>query len=163
MFLCAIGTPHEIAPGQMFDGKIGISTFTEHVEAKNTSKNRVKGTMELKGVNVTSERYYDMMTKVGGVISSIKQKMSHLKNVNIIIQQDGAKPHTGCNNVDLLNAFGKRGGWNITFQTQPPQSPDLNKLDLCFFHSLQSQADARTRDRGALTSCSSIGVSEYRD
>jgi hypothetical protein len=142
MFLCAVGTPHEISPGQMFDGKIGLWPFVEWERAKRTSKNRVKGTRELKGVNVTAERYYDVMTKDDGVISSIKKKMGHLKNVTITIQQDGAKPHTGYNNVDLLNAFGHRNGWTIEFETQPPQSPDLNKLDLCFFHSLQCQADA---------------------
>jgi hypothetical protein len=68
--------------------------------------------------------------------------MGHLKDATIIVQQDGAKPHTGKNNVELLNEFGCRGGWKISFETQPPQSPDLNKLDLCFFHSLQTQAEA---------------------
>ena len=33
------------------------------------------------------------------------------------------------------------------FDLQPAQSPDLNKLDLCFFHSLQRQAEAITHTK----------------
>ena len=59
----------------------------------------------------------------------------------IIIQQDWAKPHTAKVNKERLEALGKADGWNITFDTQPAQSPDLNKNDLAFFYSLQCAAN----------------------
>lgn len=71
----------------------------------------------------------------------VQRKMSWYTNRPIIIQQDGAKPHTGSNNVMRMNNFANGRGWNISVITQPAQSPDLNKLDLCFFHSLQKQSE----------------------
>lgn len=32
-------------------------------------------------------------------------------------------------------------GWNIEYETQPPQSPEINKLDLSLFYSLQTQSE----------------------
>lgn len=80
------------------------------------------------------------MTQEGGVIDSLKKKSPFLKNVNVVIQHDGATLQNGKGNFKKLNEFGKLDGWNIEFETQPPQSPDLNKCDLCFFHSLQRAA-----------------------
>ena len=61
--------------------------------------------------------------------------------MEIKIRIDGATPHTGKGNLDKLHAEGQRGGWNIIFDVQPSNSPDLNKLDLCFFYSLQQAAN----------------------
>lgn len=141
MFLAAVGSPHQKPDGTNFDGKIGIWPFIHYVEAQRTSKKRPRGTEEIKGYNVDADSYYEMMTKADGVLASIKKKMSHLKGSEILVQHDGATPHTGSNNEAKLNEFGRRGGWNIKILRQPAQSPDLNKLDLCFFHSLQTQAD----------------------
>ena len=41
-----------------------------------------------------------------------------------------------------MEAAGNRGGWSITVETQPPQSPDLNLNDLSIFASLQAQQRA---------------------
>jgi hypothetical protein len=39
-------------------------------------------------------------------------------------QQDGAKPHTGLNNVAALEAAGSLNGWTVIFKTQPPNLQD---------------------------------------
>ncbi len=62
----------------------------------------------------------------------------------------GAKPHTGKDNIALMNVEGAKHGWKISIETQPPQSSDLNKLDLCFFHILSRQADALKHDSKTL-------------
>ena len=53
------------------------------------------------------------------------------------MQQDNARPH--CHPDDpVVAAEGQRDGWNIILKNQPPNSPDLNVLDLGFFASIQS-------------------------
>ena len=53
MFLAAVARPHFDAEGEcIFDGKIGMWPFVVRVEAKRTSKNREKGTIETKVVPV---------------------------------------------------------------------------------------------------------------
>jgi hypothetical protein len=49
MFLTAVAKPRYDEQGkETFDGKIGIWAFVKETAAKNDSKNRLKGTMELK-------------------------------------------------------------------------------------------------------------------
>ena len=81
------------------------------------------------------------MTRPDGLIESLKRKAPNLREHKVIIQHDGAKPHNGKGNLEKLTEYGQLDGWNIHIETQPPQSPDLNKCDLCFFHSLQREAN----------------------
>ena len=55
------------------------------------------------------------------------------------MQQDGATPHTGKDNPEILNSAGMGRGWLVELKTQPSQSPDLNVNDLGFFASLKSR------------------------
>lgn len=48
---------------------------------------------------------------------------------------DGAPPHTGKHNVELLNEIGATFRPRIEVKIQPPQTPDVNVLDLCLFAS----------------------------
>jgi hypothetical protein len=82
-----------------------------------------------------------MMTKDDGVLNAIRDKMGWIDKKRVKIQHDGATPHTGDDNELYLNHAGTDYGWEISFETQPSNSPDLNKNDLCFFHSLQRDAD----------------------
>ena len=50
---------------------------------------------------------------------------------------DNAKPHLLKDDPDVMLAC-KRGGWDIRLRYQPPNSPDLNVLDLGYFRALQS-------------------------
>lgn len=136
MFLVALARPfmHE---GVLFDGKIGMWPCTEITQAKRRSKNREKGADVVKSRNVDSEFYLELFTKQGGVIDAIKQKFEPFGHRTIHIQQDGARPHTGNGVVQQIEAYGSTDGWEIVVDTQPAQSPDLNILDLGFFHSLK--------------------------
>lgn len=55
----------------------------------------------------------------------------------MIIQQDNASPHKAAMD-DAVRELGQEGGWKITFENQPPRSPDFNVPDLGFFNSLQT-------------------------
>lgn len=53
------------------------------------------------------------------------------------MQQDNAGPHCLLHDSDVA-AAGKLDGWDISLVAQPPNSPDLNVLDLGYFASLQA-------------------------
>jgi len=146
MFLCAIAVPQTVqlrdGTSFEFDGKIGIWPFAKEEPCKNNSKNRPKGTLVFTPYNVTSETYMDMI--LNNLIPAIKQKMSWHEgsSYRIYIQQDGAKPHTGMGSPEALYAsINTDPNWKFDIVTQPAQSPDLNKNDLCFFSSLQADAE----------------------
>lgn len=140
MFLVAMARPRTFADGTSFDGKVGIWDLTEMVAAQRNSKNRPAGTMELKSKNMDADFYYHLFTKDGGVFQSIKEKMPWLSDKIVYIQQDGAKPHSGHGVIERLQTAGSVNGWRFRMKTQPAQSPDLNILDLGFFHSLKTRA-----------------------
>jgi hypothetical protein len=142
MFLCAVAVPQVPPPPYApFDGKIGIFPLAEEILARRNSVNRPAGTVLLNPFSMTAEEYLIQITQEGGLLDKIKEKMPWRKNFQIRIQHDNATPHTGKDNKFLLNVAGTEDGWNIEFYFQPSQSPDLNVLDLCLFHSLQRGAD----------------------
>jgi hypothetical protein len=144
MFLAAIGRPEAFTVDGVthhFNWKIGIFPFVKWVPAARNSKNRAKGTDVMEDISVDAEAYYDIMTRPGGLLDTLKTACPYLKGMHIIIQHDGAKPHNGKGNLVKLNEYGQLDGWDIVIDTQPPQSPDLNKCDLCFFHSMQRAAN----------------------
>jgi len=55
---------------------------------------------------------------------------------NIIVQQDKGKPHPTGYELDLAVAL-KQDGFNIKMTSQPPNSPDMNVLDLGLFRAIQ--------------------------
>ena len=142
MFLCAVGVPHQPPPPYAyFDGKIGMFPLADEILAKRNSVNRPAGTLLLSPLSLTAEEYLIQVTQPGGLIDKIKEKMPWMQNFTIRVQHDNATPHVGKGNDYLLNVAGYEEGWRIEFYTQPSQSPDLNVLDLCLFHSLQRGAD----------------------
>ena len=71
MFITAVARPRFQDSACTFDGKIGIWPFLEEVPAKKASKNRPKGTIELKPVNITKPVYHDMM--IANILPAIRQ------------------------------------------------------------------------------------------
>jgi len=66
----------------------------------------------------------------------------------IWIQQDNARTHVAPNDPVFLEAVAQTG-LDIHIMNQPPNSPDMNVLDLGFFASLQAKTylkNARTID-----------------
>ncbi|KAK9714491.1 hypothetical protein RND81_06G098500 [Saponaria officinalis] len=130
----------------LFDGKIGIFPFTEIVPAKRASKNRPKGVLETKAIEMylDSKTGYYSITKqvikqciINEIIPAIKQKWPANTNNNIIIQQDNAKPHKSNNDPDFQEVANS-DGFHISIQCQPSNSPDLNVNDLDFFIVIQT-------------------------
>jgi hypothetical protein len=75
------------------------------------------------------------------VIPAIQEKWpDEDEGRTIWIQQDNAKPHVLPDDLDFRNAVAQTD-LDIRLMQQPPNSPDMNVLDLCFFRSLQSLTD----------------------
>ena len=106
MFLAAVARPrYDYEKGEMFDGKIGIWPFAEVVEAKRSSKNRPKGTPELKPIlSVKKETIRKILFE--NVLSAISSKWPQNKRrqevPGVVIQLDNAGPHLSPTDKALL-------------------------------------------------------------
>ncbi|DAZ97619.1 TPA: hypothetical protein N0F65_002238 [Lagenidium giganteum] len=111
------------------------------------SKNRPKGILETKSVNVDEGISRTLLTEK--IIPAIKEKWPiGEKNRPIFIQQDNAPARVLVHDPEIHEA-GREDGWNISLKAQPAQGPDLNILDLGFFasiRSLQSRTTPKTID-----------------
>ncbi|KAM0873156.1 hypothetical protein ACQ4PT_038204 [Festuca glaucescens] len=138
MFLSAMARPRYDAQGNcVFDGKIGVWAYTEWVQAKKRSQNRLRGAWELKPADkVDREKSREYLVKY--VLPAIKEKWPESDRWNTIyIQQDNAKTHIKPDDPLFLQEAA-RGGWDIRMIYQPPNSPDTNILDLGWFASIQA-------------------------
>ena len=136
MFLAAVARPRwDYERNEWFDGKIGTWHFTEEVPAVRCSRNRPAGTMETKPVNVDRSVYKAML--LDKVIPAIKSKWPTHESKCVKIQQDNARPHISPSDAEIMNAC-TQDGWKMQLVCQPPNSPDLNVLDLGFFRAVQT-------------------------
>ncbi|VFQ68065.1 unnamed protein product [Cuscuta campestris] len=95
-------------------------------------------TMEIKAVpKITRDVMRSMM--IQQLLPAISAKWPGTSK-QVIIQQDNAKPHIDINDPEFVSAS-KEGDWDIQLQFQPPNSPDLNVLDLGFFRSIDALSD----------------------
>lgn len=140
MFLAAVGVPQYRPDGSFFDGKICMLPVVEEVVAQRNSVNRPAGTVELRPKSIDASTYFDLLAGEGGVMQHIRAKMGWLQDVGVVIQHDGAGPHNGKGNNFFLPCAGHEHELPISIETQPAQSPDLNKLDLCLFNGLDKRA-----------------------
>ncbi|KAK9664370.1 hypothetical protein RND81_14G036800 [Saponaria officinalis] len=137
MFMAAVARPRYNEDGDvLFDGKIGIFPFIYEEEAKRSSKNREKGTMVTKLIESINKEVVKQCL-LEKVIPTIKAKWPLDASGKIWIQQDNAKPHISPKDLDFLEVA-KSDGFDMELICQPPNSPDLNILDLGFFRSIQS-------------------------
>ena len=137
MFLCAVARPRwDTDRNAWFDGKLGIWPFVELVPALRDSKNRRAGTLETKPLNITAEIYKQMILEK--VFPAIKENWpSGYSSETIWINEDNCRCHPEATRI-VLQDVAAMDGWDIRGRPQPPNSPDLNVLDLGFFHSIQS-------------------------
>ncbi|CAH9137919.1 unnamed protein product [Cuscuta epithymum] len=111
--------------------KIGIFPFTYEQRAKRASKNRPAGTLETKPtLSITRNVINEMM--LHKVLPAIKVTWPDVENRNIIIQQDNARPHIDVNDAEFVESA-TADCWKIKLTFQPPNSPDLNVLDIGLF------------------------------
>ncbi|KAL7158342.1 hypothetical protein ABFS83_02G136600 [Erythranthe nasuta] len=138
MFLVAIARPRFDEQGNvLFSGKIGVFPFVTQEPARRTSVNRVAGTMETKPITSVNR---DVIRSylIDKVIPAIKEKWPREDSrYPIFIQQDNARSHISQNDDEFLRAA-VQDGFDIRLMCQPPNSPDLNVLDLGFFAAIQS-------------------------
>ncbi|XP_057246826.1 uncharacterized protein LOC104884062 [Beta vulgaris subsp. vulgaris] len=137
MFMCATSRPIKDSEGRMIhDGKFGIYPFVEYAIAKYSTKNRRAGTLLTKAIeSVTLPVMRDMI--VNTIIPAIMRNWPEGVSKDIYIQQDNARPHIHASDPEFI-AAATQSGFNIQLINQPPQSPDLNVLDLGFFRAIQA-------------------------
>ncbi|WCJ29059.1 hypothetical protein M5689_010721 [Euphorbia peplus] len=138
MFLAAIARPRYDAQGnELFSGKIGIFPFITLEPAKRTSANRVAGTLETKPITSVNREIIKSYL-LEKVLPAIKSKWPREDlGLPIYIQQDNARTHVNINDDDFRRVASE-DGFDIRLMCQPPNSPDLNILDLGFFNGIQS-------------------------
>ncbi|RHZ11799.1 hypothetical protein DYB26_011508 [Aphanomyces astaci] len=134
MFLAAIARPrYDEVHGVFFNGKVGMWPFVRLVPAIQNSRNRPAGTMVTTLVNVDGVVYRDYV--LNKVIPAIKASFPSAYK-RVVLQHDNATPHGAITDSEL--AAVSTDGWTFVMRRQPPNSPDLNVLDLGFFASIQS-------------------------
>ncbi|KAH0641978.1 hypothetical protein KY290_033580 [Solanum tuberosum] len=138
MFMAAVARPRFDENGiELFFGKIGIFPFVVKEPAKRNSKNRTAGTLETKPILSVTK---DITTAclIEKVLPAIRSKWpASDSNIPIFKKQDNARPHIGVNDLEFVEAT-QKDGFDIRLCFQPPNSPDLNLLDLGFFRAIQS-------------------------
>ncbi|XP_057793293.1 uncharacterized protein LOC131009910 [Salvia miltiorrhiza] len=170
MFMCAVARPIFGLDGRcIFDGKFGIFPFTTMEAAQRNSKNRMKGTMEVKPITAVTKEVmkcfkrgqlllflfitvcYQKLLKFHHLaifitfwqmIPNFKAKWPVGANKHIYIQQDNAKPHIKPNDPDFL-AVANTDGFKFQLVCQPANSPDTNVNDLGFFRAIQTLKDQK--------------------
>ncbi|ETW06354.1 hypothetical protein H310_02634 [Aphanomyces invadans] len=133
MLLVAVARPRS-----GLDGEVGCWPLDETIPAECTSKNRPAGTPVLSTVAVPKPVYRDLL--LNQLLPAIKRQWVRANgdvNGTIYVQQDNARPHISVDDAEFVQAAAY-GGWKIQLMCQPPQSPDLNVLDLGFFNSIQA-------------------------
>ncbi|CAM9922222.1 unnamed protein product, partial [Sphacelaria rigidula] len=119
-----------------FDGKIGIWRICVMKTAERSSKRRKRWEQYEFDCTIDAEGYKEWY--IDQLLPAIK-KMPWQRSKRVVVQQDGASPHTGKNNPEILISAGMGRGWLVELVTRPSQSPDLNINDLGFFASLKSR------------------------
>ena len=85
--------------------------------------------------SITKEHIRAML--ITNVLPTIREKWPQGLSKHIYIQQDNAKPHITHYDKEFLEEAMK-DGFHIQLVQQPPNSPDMNVLDLGFFRSIQA-------------------------
>ncbi|XP_057775233.1 uncharacterized protein LOC130994215 [Salvia miltiorrhiza] len=142
MFMCAVARPIIDEDGTIiFDGKLGIFPFTTTEPAQRNSKNRSKGTMEVKPIAAVTKPIIRACL-IKEMVPMFKAKWPKMSSKHIYIQQDNAKPHIKANDPDFL-AVANNDGFKFQIVCQPANSPDTNVNDLGFFRAIQTLKDQK--------------------
>ena len=136
-FICAFARPIFSNEGELiFDGKIGIFPFTQEVSTQRSSKNRKREELETKPIqSITKNHTTDMI--VHKILPATRSKWPARLSKTIYIQQDNANPHIFDDDIVFRDAT-TLDGFSFHLLQQPPNSPDINVLDLGFFRPIQA-------------------------
>jgi hypothetical protein len=120
--------------------KLAYGLLLSVLKLKRASANCPVGAEMTKALTMTSDEYLHTMTIPNGVLDAIRQKLYWMAESGVIIQLDGASSHEGRDKDFHLACAGWEHCFKTDFVRQPAQSSDSNKLDLCLFYSVDSQA-----------------------
>lgn len=138
MFLVAIARPRFDAQGkEIFSGKIGAFPLITREPARRSSVNRPAGTLETKPIQSITRNVIKKCVLEQVVPSMMELWPIEERGQPIFIQQDNAKTHIDSEDQDF-RCVASQNGFDIRLVRQPPNSPDLNVLDLGFFRSIQA-------------------------
>ena len=99
---------------------------------------------------------------INKVLPAIKSKWpAEERHLPIFIQQDNEKTHIDVNDPEFV-ATAQCDGCDIRLTCQPPNSPDLNVLDLGFFAAIQALFERGTPNNIAeIVACVEKAFDEY--
>ncbi|WOG92649.1 hypothetical protein DCAR_0311923 [Daucus carota subsp. sativus] len=118
--------------------EIGIYPFVTKEPAKQSSVNRVAETLETKAMtSVKRDTIRSFFTQKVLLDIRAKWPREDIDKPILIIQQDNVKTHVDTNDVEFCQVA-QQDGFDIRLMYQPPNSPDMNVLDLGIFRALQS-------------------------
>ncbi|XP_028782212.1 uncharacterized protein LOC114738342 [Neltuma alba] len=138
MFLVAVARPRFDSEGnKIFSGKIGVFPLVRQEPTKRNSINRRAGSLVTKPIaSITKEVSRQFL--IEHVVPAIKEKWPRDSiGEPIYIQQDNARCYIDPDDNEFCRVA-TEDGFNIRLMNQPPNSPDLNILDLGFFNGIQS-------------------------
>lgn len=151
MFGAAVARPRQNSEtGEWWDGKVHLHPFTKIEVAQRNSRNRPAGTLITKSVSVDRNAYRRWICDY--VIHAIVAQWPDWEPKKVRLQQDNAKPHIFpwdpyLAQIREFYARPENGGWDISLEFQPPNSPDFNICDLAEFRAMQSlQQQHRTKN-----------------
>lgn len=138
MFLVAVARPRfDANTGAWFDGKVGMWPLTTQVPAARASRNRPRGTLVTKTIASIDTSVYKSFLIDKVLPALVECWPAADRERTVFLQQDNARPHIAVNDLDFLAAV-SRTGLDVRLRNQPPNSPELNVLDLGFFTAIQS-------------------------
>jgi len=158
MFLAAVAKP---IPERDFDGRIGFYPVAERATAKRDSNVREKGEQYWRPINMDAALFKDF---IKNKVVPDALRATGVWARKIVIQMDNAGGHGGgkgnmskttlpelaewaAHLPDELLQLCPMGPSVFEFVAQPPQSPDLNVLDLGVWTSLQVAVDELKHER----------------
>ena len=161
MFLCGVVCPcYNPCMKTWWDGKLEIWPIGDWEPAKRISKNRPRATLVWKNKIVTKEVYQKLL--ISKLIPAIMEKWMRRERLSkrIFIQQDGVKNHMG-EKDKLFNDDLNEKGINAELYTQAENLPDVNLLDLGFFHAIQRFNNAAPKNEEELIESVSAAYDDY--
>lgn len=154
MMLVAVARPRWVAGYGHFDGKIGAWAFLTHAPARRSSRHRAAGVVVASEQSVTKSTYRAML--LHHVLPAIRSKWPDPSPLNVIrVQHDNAPAHAVHDDPEIQCALA-HATCPLSLFAQPPNSPDLNVLDLGVFNALQArqrQRVSRSLDELAASVC----------
>ncbi|KAG3020594.1 hypothetical protein PC121_g10816 [Phytophthora cactorum] len=143
MMLAAVVRPRwNAASGSYFDGKLGIWPFIVQEPALRSSSRRPAVTMITKEGRFNKGTYRKML--IQHLLPAVRERWPSVCNGGLLrVQQDNAPAHISPMDTQFVAAAAELG-LSIELCCQPPNSPDLNCLDLGLFSAIQARQRLRT-------------------